>query len=298
VTADVLHVIVLNWNGESVIGPCLRSLEQVTDVSLRIIVVDNASTDDSIELVRRDFPEVAVIENGRNLLFAEGNNVGLRSALANGGRYLLLLNNDTEVDPGFAVRMYEALRGDEHIGIVGPKILYYDDPRRIWYGGGDFYPVLGVPRHRHIRRIDGSFADRRRDTGYVSGCALLVRREVIEDIGMLDPVYTMYCEDVDFCLRARRSGWRCVYEPSAVVWHKVSSSSGGGMTPYKLEHRLVSTYRLFARFKPLWWRIALMPVHAAGFVFLLLALLFGGRWNLFRGALRGVIGIARGPRLP
>lgn len=288
---DPLYVIVLNWNGESVIGPCLRSLEQVAGVPLRIIVVDNASTDGSVEMVRRRFPGIEVIENERNLLFAEGNNTGIRAALDSGGRELLLLNNDTEVEPGFAARMREALHGDSRVGIVGPKILYFDDPRRIWYAGGDFSPVLGVPRHRNIRRIDGSFSDQRRDTGYVSGCALLVRREVIEDIGMLDPVYTMYCEDVDFCLRARAAGWRCVYEPEAVVWHKVSSSSGGGMTPYKLEHRMVSTYRLFARFKPLWWRIALLPLHVIGFTLLVLALLVGGRWRLVGGALRGVIGI-------
>lgn len=293
-TDDVLYVIVLNWNGEPVIGACLRSLEQVTGVTLRIIVVDNASTDNSIELVRRDFSEVEIIENERNLLFAEGNNRGMSRALAAGGRHLLLLNNDTEVEPHFAARMCEALRSDERVGIVGPKILYYDDPRKIWYGGGDFYPVLGVPRHRHIRRIDGSFADQRRVTGYVSGCALLVRREVIEDIGMLDPAYTMYCEDVDFCLRARGAGWRCVYEPDAVIWHKVSSSSGGGMTSYKLEHRLVSTYRLFARYKPLWWRVILMPVHAVVFAFVLLVLSLGGRWSLVRGAVRGILGIARG----
>ncbi len=291
---DELYIIVLNWNGEAVIVPCLRSLLGVTDVPLRIIVVDNASTDDSVAVVRREFPGVEVIENERNLLFAEGNNAGLRRALDAGGRYMLLLNNDTEVDPRFASAMLSALQSDSDVGIVGPKILYHDDPRRIWYGGGNFFPVLGVPRHQNIRRIDGSFTDGRRDTGYVTGCALLVRREVIEDIGLLDPQYVMYCEDVDFCLRARRVGWRCVYEPNAVVWHKVSASSGGGMTPYKLEHRLRSTYRLFARFKPLWWRILLFPAHSLGFLFLVIALILGGRWRLARGAFQGVIDVVRG----
>jgi GT2 family glycosyltransferase len=293
VTEDVLHVIVLNWNGEAVIDPCLRSLRDVEDVTLRIIMVDNASTDGSVALVRDRYPEVEIIENGSNLLFAEGNNVGIRRALEAGARYILLLNNDTEVDSRFAAAMLGPLRDEPGVGVVGPKILYFDDPRRIWYGGGDFYPVLGVPCHRNIRRVDGSFHDRRRETRYVSGCALLARREVFEDIGLLDPSYIMYCEDVDFCLRARRAGYRCLYEPDALVYHKVSASSGGGMTPYKLEHRLMSTYRLFARFRPLWWRIALFPVHVVGFVLLLCGLLVGGRWSLARGAVRGVLGIAR-----
>ena len=153
-TDEPLYTIVLNWNGESVIGPCLQSLRKVMGVQLRVIMVDNASTDGSVALVRSRFPEVEVIENQRNLLFAEGNNTGLRRALSGGARYLLLLNNDTEVEPSFAVRMCDALESDPRVGIVGPKILYFDDPRRIWYGGGDFYPVLGMPRHRHIRRID------------------------------------------------------------------------------------------------------------------------------------------------
>lgn len=291
VSEDTLYTIVLNWNGAPVIGPCLASLERVRDVPLHVIVVDNASTDGSVGLVRDSFPDVEVIENERNLLFAAGNNTGIRRALADGAQHILLLNNDTEVEPHFAARMLGALHGDGSIGIVGPKILYFDDPRKIWYGGGDFHPLLGVPRHRNIRRIDGAFDDRRRDTGYVTGCALLVRRAVIEDIGMLDPAYTMYCEDVDFCLRARAAGWRCVYEPAAVIWHKVSSSSGGGMTPYKLEHRLRSTYRLFARFKPRWWRIALLPLHVVGFALLVLALLITGRWRLVGGAVRGAVGI-------
>jgi GT2 family glycosyltransferase len=288
-----LHVIVLNWNGEEVIGPCLRSLLEVEEPRLSIIVVDNASTDASCEIVRREFPEVELIVNDENLLFAEGNNVGLRHAVRRGGTFFLLLNNDTEVDPSFAARMMDALE-DEDVGIVGPKILYHDDPRRIWYGGGDFYPLIWIPYHRNIRKLSGSVQEAPGETGYVSGCALLVRREVIDEIGYLDPEYTIYCEDVDFCLRARAKGWKCRYQPSAVVWHKVSSSSGGGFTPFKLENRLASTFKLFSRFRPLWWRVLLFPLHLAGFAALLLALLASGRWNLLQGALRGVRRIASG----
>jgi hypothetical protein len=104
----------------------------------------------------------------------------------------------------------------------------------------------------------------------------------------------MYSEDVDFCLRVKRAGWKCLYEPSAVVWHKVSSSSGGGFTPYKLENRVSSTHRLFSRFKPLWWRVLLSPVHLAAFVLLLASLLATGRWKLLAAALRGAARAARG----
>jgi GT2 family glycosyltransferase len=289
-----VHVIVLNWNGRAVIGPCLASLARVTDPPLEIIVVDNASSDGSEEIVRRDFPGAELIVNGRNLLFAEGNNVGLRRAIERGGSFFLLLNNDTEVDPSFAARMLEALERDPAAGVVGPKIVYDDDPKRIWYGGGGFYPFLWIPKHEHIREIDGSVPERGGETLWVSGCAMLVRREVIDAVGFLDPSYTIYCEDVDFCLRARRAGWKCLYEPRARVRHKVSSSSGGGMTPFKLENRIVSTFRLFRRFKPLRWRVLMIPLQGALFVLLAAALLLRGRIGLLRGAVRGAARILRG----
>jgi GT2 family glycosyltransferase len=289
-----VFVIVLNWNGKDVIAPCLASLAKVSDPPLETIVVDNASSDGSAETVRREFPRVELIVNGRNLLFAEGNNVGIRRAIQRGAGRLLLLNNDTEVDPAFAARMLEALDESPRVGVVGPKILYHDDPKRIWYGGGGFSPLLWVPTHEHIRRIDGSFPERREETQWVSGCAMLVRRTVIDSIGLLDPSYRIYCEDVDFCLRARRAGWACVYEPRAVVRHKVSASSGGGMTPFKLENRLASTARLFRRFKPRAWRLAMAPLHAAAFAAIVLGLLATGRLALLRGALAGASRALRG----
>ena len=290
---ETLFVIVLNWNGESVIEPCLRSLLSVRGVDLRIIVVDNDSDDGSPEIVRQKFPGVELIVNDSNLLFAEGNNVGVRRATELGGRYFLLLNNDTVVDPGFALPMLETMRRDGSVGIVGPQICYFDDPERIWYGGGGFYPLIWIPRHMDIRRLNTEVSRTAGETAYVTGCALMFRLELVQDIGLLDPSYGMYCEDVDFCQRAREKGWMCRYEPSARVWHKVSAGSGGGFTPYKMEHRLASTYRLFSRFKPLWWRILLLPLHTAALGLLFLALLVTGRWRLLGGAVRGARRIVR-----
>ena len=291
-----LFVIVLNWNGEGVIEPCLRSLLEARGVDLEIIVVDNDSDDASPEIVRRDFPRVELIVNERNLLFAEGNNVGIRKALEAGGEYILLLNNDTVVDPDFALPMIELMRKNERVGVVGPQIRYFDDTERIWYGGGEFYPLVWIPRHRDIRKLRTEARGTAGETGYVTGCAMMFRREVALGIGLLDPSYGMYNEDVDFCRRAVEGGWLCFYEPAATVWHKVSASSGGGFTPYKMEHRLASTYRLFERFKPIWWRILLFPLHAAALCLLLALLLVTGRWGLLGGALRGMGRIIRAGR--
>lgn len=283
-----VHVIILNWNGAEVLGPCLDSLMRVTDPPLEIIVVDNGSTDSSQNIVGEKFPGVELIENGENLLFAAGNNVGIEAALERGARYILLLNNDTEVDPDFAARMLSVF-DDPETGIAGPKIFYFDDPERIWYGGGGFNRLTGVPYHHGLRRIDGSLEDRPGGTGWVTGCALMVRREVLDQVGLLDPSYRIYCEDVDLSLRVAEAGWKLQYVPSAKVWHKVSSSSGGGMTPFKLENRIASTVKLFSRHRPLWWRILLFPVHAAGFLGLSLGLLLSGRWKLLSAAMRGAV---------
>ncbi|OQX85586.1 MAG: hypothetical protein B6D63_02005 [Candidatus Latescibacteria bacterium 4484_7] len=281
-------VIVLNWNGKEVIQPCLDSLLAVRSPELHVIVVDNASTDGSQKIVEERYPSVELIENESNLLFAEGNNVGIRKALEEDADFILILNNDTVVEPDSVEAMMGAMKSNERVGIVGPKILYYDEPNRIWFGGGGFYPVVWVPRHINIRKIDGTFVDERSDTGYVTGCAMLVRRGVFETAGFLDPGYRIYSEDVDFCLRAKQCGWRVIYEPSARIYHKVSSSSGGGLTPFKIQNRVASTIVLHRRFKPLWWRVLLFPIHAVLFAVMLLFLLAKGHSELASAAVRGL----------
>lgn len=282
-----LYVIILNWNGEKVIAECLDSLREVDYPHLRVLVVDNNSEDDSPQLVRDNYPDVELIENEENLLFAAGNNVGIEYALEQGANYILLLNNDTEVDADFSRHLVDALESDDKNGIGGPKILYHSDPERIWYGGGGFYPLIWIPRHLNIRKADQRQGQKRSETGYVSGCAMLIKREVIEDIGLLDSSYYIYCEDVDYCLRASLAGWKCVYEPSARVYHKVSSSSGGGLTPYKLENRIVSTFKLFGKFRSPLWRVAVFPLHFLVFLALCAVLLFRGKWRLLKASFRG-----------
>ncbi len=286
----LIHVIVLNWNGEDVIEECLETLCAVDYSPLEITVIDNASSDSSLEIVRERFPQVNIICNEENLLYAEGNNVGLRKYIKEGGELFLLLNNDTVVAPDFISEMAGVFERPD-AGIAGAKIYYYDDPERIWYGGGGFYPLIALPRHLNIRKLDRGTDKGIKETGYVTGCAMMIKREVLEEIGFLDPRYEIYCEDVDFCLRALKAGWKSYYSHEAHVWHKVSSSSGGGFTPYKLEKRIVSTYRLFRLHKSRVWRIVILPLY--GFFFLLLALAFSlsGKWALFRSLFKGMRGV-------
>ncbi|MEW6511325.1 MAG: glycosyltransferase family 2 protein [Bacteroidota bacterium] len=241
------YIIIVNWNGKQDTLECLASLRAATHPNARILVVDNGSQDGSPEAIRSAHPGVEILETGRNLRFAGGNNLGLRRALARGAEQVMLLNNDTTVAPDFLDLMTRCLRSSTAIGVVAPTILYYDRPDLIWYGGGEISFWTGTMRHVGIRQREDATDTTVRDTAYASGCCLLARREAVEAAGMLDETFFIYTEDADWCMRVRRAGFRIVYEPRARIWHKVSVSAGGHLSAFKLRHKFLSNMRFFAR---------------------------------------------------
>ncbi|MEJ2720212.1 MAG: glycosyltransferase family 2 protein, partial [bacterium] len=242
-------VVVLTWNGKSLTLDCLESLTASTYENIQIIVVDNASTDGTADAVEAQYGgRVTVLVNSANLGFAGGNNVGIRHAVADGAEYVMLLNNDTLVDPDLVDRLVDAISRADDIGIVGPKI-YYASPRdQIWYAGGEINLARGTARHIGIRETDAGQYDTPSEVDYVTGCALMVRREVIEKIGVLDTAFKAYFEDADFCMRARAHGYRVVYVPAGRVWHRISSSTGGQLSITKISLKLSSTWRFLRRY--------------------------------------------------
>jgi GT2 family glycosyltransferase len=252
------YVIVLNWNGRDDTLECLASLRDSAGPSVCILVVDNGSVDGSQEAIRREHPGVILLETGSNLRFAGGNNAGIRFALEKGAEQIMLLNNDTTVDPAFLGAMTGTLQSSSDIGIVAPKILYSADPGRLWYAGGEISFWTGTMHHRGIREPESEVPDITCETGYASGCCLLAKRITVERIGLLDDSYFMYSEDADWCMRARRAGFRVMYEPRARVWHKVSVSAGGHLSSFKLRNKFVSNLRFFSRYAS-WYHWLLFP---------------------------------------
>ncbi|HTY59826.1 MAG TPA: glycosyltransferase family 2 protein [Bacteroidota bacterium] len=252
------YIIVLNWNGKSDTLECLASLGRAAGPSVRVVVVDNGSSDGSQEEIRLKHPEVALLETGENLRYAGGNNAGIRYALEAGAEQIMLLNNDTTVDPDFLPAMSGTLQSSADTGIVAPKILYWADPGRLWYAGGIISFWTGTMRHRGIRQADDGRFDIPGETGYASGCCLLAKRSTIEKIGLLDDSYYMYSEDADWSMRARRAGLRVLYEPRARVWHKVSVSAGGHLSSFKLRNKFVSNLRFFSRYAS-WYHWLVFP---------------------------------------
>ncbi len=242
-------IVVLNWNGKEDTAECLDSLSQISYPNYAIIVVDNGSTDGSVEFLTERYANIEIIQNNENIGFGAGNNVGMKRALNMGADYILLLNNDTVVDKRFLDCLVQEAERDRSIGFVGPKIyrlysheaeeyvvwkvftwkkMHLDATQRITLlhsAGGSFNPWLGKMRHRGAAEFDVGQYDERQVVDFVEASCVLIRKEVIEEIGGLDATHFAYVEDVDWCLRGQRAGYTTTYAPQAKIWHKGGQSS-------------------------------------------------------------------------
>jgi len=246
-------IIVLNWNGLSDTLECLESLAGLDYPAYEVVVVDNGSTDGSLDAIRERFTGVTLVENGENLGFTGGNNVGLRRALEQGADYALLLNNDTAVAPDFVRLLVRAAEADAGIGIAGPTIYYYDQPETVWSAGGGIDWRRGKTWMVGLGTCDvGQLGASLREVDFVSGCALLVKRAVLDRIGLLDDRFFAYYEETEWCVRASRAGFRIVHVPGAKVWHKINP---GGRTNSPMVHYYLTRNRLlFLKISGAGWR--------------------------------------------
>jgi len=230
-----LSIILVNYNGGARLQQTLGSLFATTEgLAMEVFLVDNGSTDGSLEAARREFPDVQVIENGANLGFAAANNCALRLAR---GQYLLLLNPDVELQPGAVQTALDYMAAHPDVGILGPRVLLpdgrLDKPCRRSFKTPAiyFYKTVGLsalfPKSPRFNRYYMGYLpeDQLAEVDAVIGAFLMIRRECVEQIGLLDERFFIYCEDEDWCFRAKRAGWKVVYNPQAVVIHYKGSST-------------------------------------------------------------------------
>ena len=217
----------------------MESLEKINYSNYKIILVDNGSQDGSIQKLKKRFgdaEEIKIIANQENLGFAGGNNVGMEYAVKEGADAVLLINNDTITDPYFLTGLVKAAEENEHAGVLGSKIYYESEPKRIWSAGGKVNWFLTKGTHIGYDEIDEGQYGETRKCAYLTGCCFLIKKEVIKKIGVLADDYFLYYEDTDYCLRARKAGWDCLYVPTSKIWHKISRSSKPGSSSYIYYH--------------------------------------------------------------
>ena len=238
-----VYILLLNWNNWKDTSDCLASLQALDSDNWKVLVLDNGSTDGSVQRIRDRFPEVEIVELGENLGFTKGNNAGIRLALERGADYVWLLNNDTVVDPKALGAMLEKAEADPKIGAVGSAIFYLEEPTRLQaWGGGSVNFWLGSARHFISPVSDDKLQ-------FIMGASLLLRRPALDAVGLLDEGFFIYWEDADYCFRLRRSGWQLAVAENAKLWHKESASMRN-RSARKDTISFRSAVRFFARHSP------------------------------------------------
>jgi GT2 family glycosyltransferase len=212
-------VIILNWNNVSDTLACLKSVNKSTYSNYVVLVVDNGSSDGSLEIISTKYPNIKSVKLYSNKGYTGGNNTGIRWAIENGADWILLLNNDTKIAPDCLTQLILTGNTSERIGIVGPIIYHYDEPEVIQSAGGCLNPNW-VPAHIAQNEFDLGQITSPRFVDWISGCALFIRRDVIDQVGLLDERFFCYWEEVEWCLRVRRSAWKIAQTPKAKIWHK------------------------------------------------------------------------------
>lgn len=286
-----LSILILNWNTREELRECLRSLEHQSckGISVEVIVIDNASQDGSPEMVRQEFPWVKLTVNPKNLGFSAGCNVGIREAR---GRYLLLLNPDTLAQPGALANLLRFAEEHPEAGIIGAKLLNTDGS--LQYSARSFPNLLTgffrdtplgrlFPKNRFNREYLLQDWDHNspREVDWVSGAAMLLRREVIEKVGLLDERFFFSCEDVDLCYRAWQAGWKVMYCPDAVFIHHIARSSDKAATRI-LALRHLAIYRYYMKHQFTGWNRLLWPVVVLGLLGRAIMLIVKNRIDVYR----------------
>jgi GT2 family glycosyltransferase len=219
----MVSVIVVNWNGKAYLGECLTSLRNQTFLDFDVIVVDNGSTDGSVEYLESQFPGFArILRNAENRGFSGGNNQGIKAAR---GQYIALLNNDAQADQEWLQELVKAAQAAPRAGMLASKIYLQGRPRIIDNVGHLIFRD-GLNRGRGRLEEDHGQFNEKEEVLFPSGCAALYRREMLEEIGLFDEDFFAYGDDTDIGLKGRLAGWKCLYIPSAVVYHRYSQSSG------------------------------------------------------------------------
>ena len=266
-----IAIILLNWNNTDETLACLDSLEKGTVTDYHIFLVDNGSRQEERQKLLSAIqkrPQITPVLLSENTGFAAGNNTALKLAVLEPFDYFLLLNNDTVVAENFLEALLNCAKEHPQAGGFGAKIFYFDEPKRLWYAGGEVEPWKGRVTQFGFRQLDSGQFDEPRPVSFVTGCALFLPRRTLEKVGYLEEQFFSYFEDVDYSIRIRESGAELWYCPEARLWHKVGAGSQTrAYTPYYLYYQTRNRFWAFSRGRGLGFRLYFFLLNF-GFYFL------------------------------
>lgn len=222
-------IVLVNYNGFEDTKACLQSIQLVTGDLPYVILVDNASkTPLRLEVLKEEYAKLQILYSDTNVGFGRANNLGIKWAQEHlDFDYLLLLNNDTTIEPDTLENLKSAFNADKNIGITTGKTMFYDTPDLVWYGGGDINYTKGWPVITDFEQVPTeSGANRSRFVSFASGCVMMFSRKSIAELQGFDDVFFMYCEDLELSIRALKSGYKIYYESKSLIFHKVQGSLG------------------------------------------------------------------------
>ena len=237
----LVSIVIVSWNALPLLKQCLPSVVDSRYPNIEIIVADNASTDGTAEWLHQRFPQVSVVRHPENWMFCRGNNEAIPHT---SGKYVVLLNNDVEVSPGWLEPLVDLMEQEPSVAAVQPKLLQHTDRSRFEYAGaaGGFLDRFGYPFTRgrifFTMEEDRGQYDEARDVFWATGAALMLRRTALDEVGLLDEQFVMHMEEIDLCWRLHRFGYRVCVEPSSVVYH-----IGGGSLPHGDARKVYFNFR-------------------------------------------------------
>jgi GT2 family glycosyltransferase len=285
-SSPILYAVVVNWNQPADTIECVESLLGQKPVAPEIILEDNGSTDESVSILRGRFPHIELIASPTNRMFGGGYNLGIRRALERGAEAVFIINNDAILAPdGLQILMRYA---SSDSGLLAPLIYYADQPDRIWSVGGRTHPWTLEKSDDYSNALDRGGWPEIIEQDFVTGCGMLLTRQLLESVGLFDEAFTHYYEDMDFCRRIRLAGFHINVIPQAKMWHKVALSSGGSDSPNERYWMARNSVRYFRKHGRGWRMLIIAPYRLGSAVKTSLRLLSHRRGDSLRAYWRGL----------
>jgi hypothetical protein len=282
--SPLIYIVVVNWNLKDVTLDCLESLFQLKYPYFKVVVVDNASGDGSPAEIAARFPQVEQIQNSENLGSTAGYNQGFRWALQAGAAYVMLINNDTYIDPEALDHLLQA-HTQEEVALSGPLIYYADYPGKVWSAGAMRNPLTLELMNNHGRKQTFTGITER---DFLTSCALLFSRRALQEVGLMDGDYFIYQEENDYCLRVKRAGFKMLLVPQAKVWHRVSLSSGGSESLTERYWMAKNTMILFRKHARWWNWFFIVPWRGGSILKNTVRMILKRNWKGLRAFWRGL----------